>query len=988
MPPIAQPASEMLRLPGDTTVAWAVFDAEWYRAAYPDTREIAGPDALLSFYLEQGQQRGDSPNPWFDERWHLAAHPEVAAAVRVGQMESGFDAYCRGGFVSRSPHWLFVEGRYRRLNPDLHDAALVADNHANGYDHYLKHGNREGRAGHPLFDSEVYRAQLDASECAEADRIGPYPHYLRHIWAHGGERRTTIRFDPLVYLHRYPAVAEAIEQGQWLCALHHYLCNETPTAFDPLPEFSEPDYLSRYADIADVVRSKARRNGYDHFLTNGAAELRSPTGWIDLHYYLSAHPSVRADLQSKRAADAFEHYLTIGRGQGLAPALPPEEQVTEQQARALYHRRADVISASVGRAPLDFTCTAEPAVSVVMATHAQSSQTLRALSDLREHWPGELQLILVQSGGSEQNLTRHIRGARLLHFNSDIGSVRARNAALHCVTAEAVLFLGTETELLPGAMAAALRRLASDAGAGAVGGKLIRGYGCLESAGGIIWRDGMTHRYLNGASPTVPEANFVRTVDFCSTDLLLVRTQLLRDLAGFDEELPEGDLPAADVCVRIAAAGYKVVYDPSIVAYQFGRAATGADAVALADRGHRHFVHKHLNYLRFRYIPDRRVEVFARSTDERRRVLFVDDLIPMRWIGSGFVRSTDVINVMASLGYGITVFPLAPNRLGLGNAYADMPDSVEVMHDSDIDGLAAFLTARQGYYDAVWVARTHNLDRIMPLLDRITAGTGHPPRVVLDTEAIASFRDAARAAVSGKHDFDLDAAITQEFSNAHSCQSIVAVNGEEAQRLRSLGFADVTVLGHLRRPQPTARGFAERAGMLFVGAIHEVGSPNYDGLLWFVREVLPVVEQSLGWETRLTIAGYIADDVSLDQFRDHPRVTLRGPVAELQRVYDSHRVFIAPTRFAAGAPYKVHEAAAFGLPVVATELLREQLGWENGTDLLTAATNDPAEFSKHIVTLYRDPAQWEKLRANALARIQAEHGRAPYEAAIKHALGV
>ncbi len=37
---------------------------------------------------------------------------------------------------------------------DLNDAALVADNNANGYDHYLKHGH-EGRAGHPLFDSDL-----------------------------------------------------------------------------------------------------------------------------------------------------------------------------------------------------------------------------------------------------------------------------------------------------------------------------------------------------------------------------------------------------------------------------------------------------------------------------------------------------------------------------------------------------------------------------------------------------------------------------------------------------------------------------------------------------------------------------------------------------------------------------------------------------------------------------------------------------------------
>ena len=78
--------------------------------------------------------------------------------------------------------------------------------------------------------------------------------------------------------------------------------------------------------------------------------------------------------------------------------------------------------------------------------------------------------------------------------------------------------------------------------------------------------------------------------------------------------------------------------------------------------------------------------------------------------------------------------------------------------------------------------------------------------------------------------------------------------------------------------------------MLFVGAIHEADSPNYDGLLWFIREVLPMVEESLGWETRLTVVGYIADDVSLDEFRDHPRVTLRGTVAELVFSYTVREV--------------------------------------------------------------------------------------------------
>ena len=185
----------------------------------------------------------------------------------------------------------------------------------------------------------------------------------------------------------------------------------------------------------------------------------------------------------------------------------------------------------------------------------------------------------------------------------------------------------------------------------------------------------------------------------------------------------------------------------------------------------------------------------------------------------------------------------------------------------------------------------------------------------------------------------------------------------------------------------TPRPFAERAGMLFVGAIHDQDSPNYDSLCWFVDEVLPLVEEALGWETRLTIAGYTTEAVDLERFRGHSRVTLRGTVADTEPLYDSHRVFVAPTRFAAGTPYKVHEAASFGLPVVATELLRRQIGWENGREMLAAEASDPALFAQHIVSLYRDPALWERLRNQAAERLRAENARELYERALRDVLG-
>ena len=117
-------------------------------------------------------------------------------------------------------------------------------------------------------------------------------------------------------------------------------------------------------------------------------------------------------------------------------------------------------------------------------------------------------------------------------------------------------------------------------------------------------------------------------------------------------------------------------------------------------------------------------------------------------------------------------------------------------------------------------------------------------------------------------------------------------------------------------------------------------------------------------------------------------MTLRGVVADLEPVYGAHRVFVAPTRYAAGIPYKVHEAASFGIPIVSTERLAGQLGWTPGDALLAAPASDPAGYAALIVALYRDEALWSRLRAGALAMLRVECDQVQYQEAIQRVLGV
>ena len=107
-------------------------------------------------------------------------------------------------------------------------------------------------------------------------------------------------------------------------------------------------------------------------------------------------------------------------------------------------------------------------------------------------------------------------------------------------------------------------------------------------------------------------------------------------------------------------------------------------------------------------------------------------------------------------------------------------------------------------------------------------------------------------------------------------------------------------------------------------------------------------------------------------------------VADVQPFFDRARIFVAPTRFGAGIPLKVYQAAGFGLPVVCSSLVAEQLGWRDGVDLLVADT--PDAFADRCRALYSDENLWMQLRQSALERVRAECSPQAFERTLADAL--
>ncbi|BAT20280.1 glycosyltransferase [Asaia bogorensis] len=966
---------------------WRQVDEDWYLGLHPEAAEEIATNGLrdaTEHYETIGKSFGFSPNRYFDEGWYRQAYPEIYAEICRGELASGFDHYCAEGFATHAPHWLFSETYYRARNGSLLDASLSSGFYINGYDHFLEIGDVDGLAGHWFVDPEaVARLAVEAPVETGATR-GLFAALAFDTPAIADHHRVSWYFDPVWYRERYPEVDREISAGRYVSALHHYLTNQTPRQFNPQAFFDDLYYLRVHADVAPSIDNGSFRNGYEHFVRFGAREGRRPAEGINLRVF-GEKPEIRALLDAGLYDSVYSCWVAQRLRYGEQSDVAPP---TEEQTRRLFEAEAALQQRIITRHAPDFHFEGEPELSVIMVLHDKYALTMQALASLRANYPGAIQLILVDSASSDETtrIEHVVRGAKIMRYRYNIGYLDGCNAALAEVRAPVLLYLNNDLRLYPHAISNALSRLHASEDIAAVGAKLIRSNMWLQEAGSIIWRDGATYGYRRQDNPTIPEANFVRDVDYCSAAFLMVRSAIARALNGYDTIYRPAYFEDTDFCLRIVRSGKRIVYDPGVVVehLEFGSAGN-AGSHAQIQINHRIFGKQHQEYLRQQLPAHVRNAVLARShRGARCRVLFIEDRIPLRSLGSGYVRSNDLVWAMSRLGLQVTVFPVLPRPASHLDLATNFPDDVELMAHSDLGDLNAFIEERAGYYDVVWIGRTHNLTRLLPVL---TEQSRHLPvdSVVLDTEVIAAARTIAKARFHPPKEklLPLGEMVSRELEAAHYCQRIVVVSEHDAALVRDAGYENVSILGHALPTRPDPRGFEDRRDILFVGALHDEDAPNFDSLFWLINDVLPEMDEHLPDDVRLTVAGFVNPALDVSALRCAKRVNWLGPVDDLRALYASHRVFVAPTRYAGGLPYKVHEAASYGLPVMATRLLASQMGWADGAELISASSEDPIAFAFALAELYENGEKWKMIRSGALRAVERDCSPARFSHALE-----
>ncbi len=616
---------------------------------------------------------------------------------------------------------------------------------------------------------------------------------------------------------------------------------------------------------------------------------------------------------------------------GPEPALHPDALLAELSAFLASDQR------------LAFPPCPAPDISVLITASGPAHLLLGCLRALLTQDGPAAELFVVPSDPGGNAVLARADPVRALPMADAATTARGR----------ALLLLDPGAFPQPGALRAALETL--DAGAGAVGGRILTPGGAVREAGGIVWSDGGLDPYGRGLPVQAGEAGFRRDTGFVPPGFLLTPLALFTALGGLDPAYASAEYASADYCARVRAAGQRVVYEPFAAVDHFGPLPQPPTA---QDR------------MRFRaQHPAAPAALFARDPVRRRRLLVIDGFVPLRVMGAGYPRTQAILNEAAALGWAVTLYPLDAGDTGWGAARVELAPEIEICTGV---GLRDFLRARCGFYNAVLVSRPEHMRVLRAAIGDANEALGGA-RLIYDAEALFSARQAQQAALEGRAlgPDEQAALLAQEIALTRDVDAIVAVTPTEAAVFRASQPAPVHVLSHPVHPRP-GPAFDTRGGFLFVGRLLERQSPNWDGLRWFINAVWLQIRAALP-DAKLEVAGALHTDPA--ELRA-PGISLLGPVDDLGPLYDRARVFVAPTRFGAGVPIKVLEAGAAGLPVLATSLIANQLGWDAGTELF--AHDDPATLAAAGIQLHEESDRWTATQSAALARLGADHGAARF----------
>ena len=598
-----------------------------------------------------------------------------------------------------------------------------------------------------------------------------------------------------------------------------------------------------------------------------------------------------------------------------------------------------------------------PDVSVIIPVYNKALYTFNCLKSILEH-PGErsYEVIVMDDASSDETprMMEEMKGISHLRSENNRGFVASCNRGAKGARGRFLVFLNNDTMVTSGWLDALLETFDRFPQVGLAGGKLVYPDGRLQEAGGVIWNDASGMNFGKWDDPERPEYNYVREVDYCSAACIAVPRDLFDSIGGFDTRYSPAYYEDTDLAMEVRKKGFRSLYQPFCTIVHFEGVTAGTDTSSGVKRyqevNRSKFFEKWREVLSRDHLLPSAPPYLFRERGYKGRILVVDHYVPTPDRDSGSLRLVSIMELMVEYGWKVIFWP---DNFAKSEPYTENLQRLGVEVYYGPRSFSKEIGIMGNYLDAAFVARPHIAPGYIESLHKESKA-----RIIYDSVDLHFVSEERRARIEGD-DAILDEARRWkdvELYLSKNSDKVVVVTRDEKEILEKEGVSEkVVVIPNIHEVTEKIQPFGERKGLMFIGGF--LHPPNMDAMLWFVREIFPILREELR-DLKLTIVG--SNPPREIRRLNSSNIEVTGYVADVTPFFQDSRVFVSPLRYGAGLKGKIGQSLGFGLPVVTTSIGAEGFPVQDGRAPFLVA-DKAKEFAEKVLDLYSNEELWNDL---------------------------
>jgi len=293
-------------------------------------------------------------------------------------------------------------------------------------------------------------------------------------------------------------------------------------------------------------------------------------------------------------AEMLYHWrISAGSTAGNTQAKPYASLAGERAVASHLRRRN--IGAKVSRRRgltcyrTHFSTNEDPGVSILIPFRNQIASTEKCVSAIREAAAELRHEIILLDNWSEGAAAEAFCAAqanagatKIMRIAEPFNYARINNIGVRAARYPYLLFLNNDVFVQGKSwLRILLNEALTDPNTGAVGAKLLYPNGGVQHAGVVLGVGGVADhafRGLNGnAAGYTALAITAREVSAVTAACMLVRSKAFEAVGGFDEAELGVAFNDIDLCLKLRAAGYRIIFNPDAVAEHFESMSRGDD---------------------------------------------------------------------------------------------------------------------------------------------------------------------------------------------------------------------------------------------------------------------------------------------------------------------------------------------------------------------------------------------------------------------------